>query len=228
MFIWIIVVAVLALAALAWYWQSQQKTNVEDSEGKLSDWRPRAIRPLTQIELQTLSHIKVAAPNCIVLPQVSLSRFLRVKSSLPYSKWFYKVGRRCVDFLICSPGGDVLGVVELQGEKEVQTHISRGMLAKERALAQASIPIWYLNPESKGAIEMLRTLIHAELGESVAHSTHGVEFHNTDAAPRGAGIEAIELDDDRWNQAWPTEETRPSAFLDIAELEPLDSVRPKP
>jgi hypothetical protein len=214
---WIILAAGLAAAALAWRWFAGRKINVIDSELELDSWRPRTIRPLTKLELKALGQIQSTAPHCIVLPQVSLSRFLKVKTSLPYGPWFYKVGRRCVDFLVCSQGGDVLGVVELQTAKTLQSHISSGVLAKERTLAQASIPIWHFNPESPDALDQLHALIHAELGDSVAHSSHGIDFHPTDTAPRGAGIEAIELDDARWEQGWPTEDSRPTAFLDLAE-----------
>lgn len=222
---WIIAAMVLALAGLAWRLSISRKANAAVGELGLESWDPRTIRPLTKAELMALGQIQSAARNCIVLPQVSLSRFLKVKTSMPYGPWFYKVGRRCVDFLICSPGGDVLGVVELQRSKTLQTHISSGALAKERALAQAAIPIWHFDPEAPGAIEKLNSNILAELGDAVAHSSHGIDFHNTETAPRRAGIEAVELDDDRWEQAWPTEDTRPTAYLDLPGADPFDSVR---
>jgi hypothetical protein len=223
---WIIFAVVLAIAALVWRWSAGRKIKMADSEPELDSWRPRTIRPLTKTELKALGQIQSAAPHWIVLPQVSLSRFLKVKTSLPYGPWFYKVGRRCVDFLVCSKGGDVLGVIELQSDKTLQSHISSGVLAKERTLSQASIPIWYYNPEAADAVEQLQALIHSERSDSAAHSSHSIDFRPTDAAPRGAGIEAIELDDARWEQAWPTEDTRPTAFLDLAEEKhSLDNVK---
>ena len=223
---WIIIAVILAVVALAWLWSTQRKVKDPDGEQELESWRPRPIRPLTKLELKALGQIQAAAPHWIVLPQVSLSRFLKVKTSLPYGPWFYKVGRRCVDFLICTKGGDVLGVIELQDSKTLQAHISSGVLAKEHTLKQASIPIWHFNPESPDAMEQLEALIHNKPSDPAAHSAQGIDFRHTDAAPRGAGIEAIELDDTRWEQAWPTEDTRPTAFLDMAEeKDPFDKVR---
>ncbi len=214
----ILVAAVLILGFLLW--RSRQRPADFESDFNLDNWQPRTVRPITKVELMALAKIKLAAPDCIIMPQVSLSRFLRVKKSIAYSPWFYRVGRRCVDFLICSPKGDVLGVVELDDRKPGAAHTSRGLQAKERTLTLASIPVWHINPESQGAFDQLYDFIRAELGESVAHSAQSVEWAATENSPRGAGIEAVELDDDRWNQPWPTEDTRPSAYLDFAEMQP--------
>lgn len=222
---WIIAALILALAALVWRLSISRKTKAAAKAPEMESWQPCTIRPLTQLELKALSQIRAAAPHWIVLPQVSLSRFLKVKTSMPYGPWFYKVGRRCVDFLICSPGGDVLGVVELQHSKSPQSHISNGALAKERALAQAAIPVWHFSPDAPGSMEQLHAHIHARADKPAAHSSHGNEFHHTDAAPRRAGIEAVELEDDRWDQAWPTEDTRPTAYLDMPDANPFDNIR---
>jgi hypothetical protein len=112
----------------------------------------------------------------------------------------------------------VLGVVELIDDKNVSAAESRGSQSKEHALTLASIPVWHIDPEMQGAYDQLYSYIHAELGQYEAKtSQHGPEWHNTDVAPQRAGIEALELDDDRWNQAWPTEENRPTAYLDLVE-----------
>jgi Protein of unknown function (DUF2726) len=224
-----IAVSVLALAALAlgWFWLRSRKTaHASPSNFDLDNWQPRTIRPLTKVELAMLAKISMTVPECLVLPQVSLSRFLKVKSSLPYGPWFRHVGRRCVDFLICSPKGDVLGVIELIDHKKINTAPSRGSQAKERTLTLAAIPVWHVDPESSDALLQLHDYIYAELGESVAHSAHGLDWPPTDAAPRGAGIEALELDDDRWNQPWPSEETRPSAYLDLLDSSQADEKKP--
>jgi Protein of unknown function (DUF2726) len=213
-----IVVLVLAVLVLAWVLTRKRDVVKGGKATDLDSWQPRTIKPLTKVELKAYARLKGIAPDCVVLPQVSLSRFIRVKSSLPYGPWFYRVGRRCVDFLICSDKGDVLGVVELTDAKNDAKADSRGAQSKERTLTLASIPVWHVDPEAQGAYDQLYSYIHAELGQYQAKSSqHGPEWHSTDIAPQRAGIEALELDDDRWNQAWPTEENRPTAFLDMAE-----------
>jgi hypothetical protein len=216
-------VIALLVVVLGW-WLLRRRTSLPALESgfDLDSWQPRTVRPLTKVELSALARIKLVAPECLVLPQVSLSRFLRVKSALPYSPWFHHVGRRCVDFLVCSPNGDVLGVIELIDNKNAGAPPSRGEQAKERTLTLAAIPVWHIDPQAPHALDQLHDYIYAELGDSVASPSLGAEWHSTDTAPRGAGIEAIELDDDRWNQPWPSEETRPTAYLDLAELPKSD------
>ena len=215
-----IALIVLAVAALAWFLLRGRVGGGQDSSVDLDKWQPRTIKPLTKTELKAFAKLKSTTPQIVVLPQVSLSRFVKVKSSLPYGTWFYRVGRRCVDFLICSDKGDVLGVVELAGKSGSPE--SRGAQAKERTLTLASIPVWHIDPEDAGAYDLLYTYIIAELGQSEASANHHPEWHATDVAPRRAGIETLELDDDRWNQPWPTEENRPTAFLDLADAPTSD------
>lgn len=214
-----IVLIVLVVAALAWYLLRNRLGGSQDTVD-LDKWLPRTIKPLTKAELMAFAKLKSITPEIVVLPQVSLSRFIKVKSSLPYGTWFYRVGRRCVDFLICSEKGDVLGVVELASKTNIPE--SRGAQAKEHTLTLASIPVWHIDPDDTGAYDLLYTYIHAELGQSEARANHHPEWHATDVAPRRAGIETLELDDDRWNQAWPTEENRPTAFLDLVDTPSSD------
>ena len=218
---------VLIVLVLGW-WFMRNRTNLQSSESEfnLDAWQPRTVRPLTKIELDTLARIKSVVPDCLVFPQVSLSRFLRVKSSLPYGPWFRSVGRRCVDFLVCSPKGDVLGVIELIDNKNPAPQPSRGTQAKERTLTLASIPVWHIDPESPNALDQIHDYIYAELGDSVRHPAHAQPWHPTDTAPRGAGIEAVELDDTGWYQPWPSKETRPTAYLDLLDESPFDGSKP--
>jgi hypothetical protein len=217
MTIYLIGLAVVAvLAAIVWWQLRSSNYGPGFNLGKelnLDQWRPRTIRPLTKLELRIFSDIRSCAPDCLVMPQVSLSRFLKVKSSLSYSQWFFRVGRRCVDFLICSPHGDVLGVVELVHPK-VSKKSTEGAAAKDRALTLAQIPIWSYNPDKEGSLQQLRTLISAELGDAEANSQMHPEWIETEVAPRGAGIDVVEMEEQRWNQPWPQEDSRPSAFLD--------------
>lgn len=222
MFAWA-VLAVLLVVLVWWFTRTGLHGNQSlESEFDLDNWQPRTTRPLTKTELAMLDRIKLAIPECLVLPQVSLSRFLRVKSSLPYSPWFHHVGRRCVDFLICSSQGDVLGVVELMDNKKPAASPSRGEQAKERTLTLAAIPVWHIDPASPNALDQLHAFIYAELDNLVAQPSPAPQWHATEAAPRGAGIEAIELNDDRWNQPWPSKDTRPTAYLDLIELPKSD------
>lgn len=211
----------LSLAAVLWFaFFKSQKTRTIESDLPTEAWRARTVRPLTRTEMHALSELKLMAPDCLLMPQVSLSRFIKIKSSLSYSNWFHKVGRRCVDFLICLPGGDVLGVVEVHTGSTPPLNVSKGSLAKEQTLAQANIPLWYFNPEQPMSAQLLREAIDAERNNLTAQISKEPIWAPTEVAPRKAGIEVIELDDERWNQPWPTDDTRPTEMLDLMEQEP--------
>jgi Protein of unknown function (DUF2726) len=219
----VVLVALLVgtLAAVLWFaFFKSQRTRAIESDLPLQAWRARTVRPLTRLEMHALSEIKLMAPDCLLMPQVSLSRFIKVKSSLSYSNWFHRVGRRCVDFLVCLPGGDVLGAVEVHTGATPPPGVSKGAAAKEQTLAQANIPLWYLNPEQPVSVQLLRDAIEAERGDLAAQVSREPIWAPTEEAPRKAGIEAIELDDERWNQPWPTEDNRPTELLDLLEQEP--------
>jgi Protein of unknown function (DUF2726) len=212
---------VFVTAAFLWFaFFRSQKTRAIESDLAIEAWRARTVRPLTRTEMHALSELKLMAPDCLLMPQVSLSRFIKIKSSLSYSNWFHKVGRRCVDFLICLPGGDVLGVVEVYTGTTPPPSVSKGTQAKEQTLAQANIPLWYLNPELPMSVHLLRDALEAERGNLAAQISKEPVWAPTEEAPRKAGIEAIEMDDERWNQPWPTEGNRPTEMLDLMEQEP--------
>jgi Protein of unknown function (DUF2726) len=215
--LWIALASVLLFAVLALLWRS--RAPVQRSTFVPEDWKPKAIRPLTRTEIKVLQHIHDAVPECLVLPQVSLSRFINVRQNQSYSRWFQRVGRRCVDFLICSAKGDVLGVVEIaqSNAKTPSRRTSQGQDYKDRTLKLATIPMWRFASDDMPSLGKLRELIMPELSASIAHSNLNAEWHHTELVPREGGIEVVELEDTRWNQEWPTEENRPSAYLDNLE-----------
>ena len=220
-------VAVLLVGAIAVAWRLGTRTT---GAGKgpsfnLGDFRPRTMRPLTRQELAVLGHLNTAVPECLVLPQVSLSRFLQVAKNRSYQTWFQKVGRRCVDFLVCSAKGDVLGVVELgHGKGSSAQAASEGAQRKLESLRMAGIPVWNLNPQALPGVDELREMVLTQWQSSVQQSHAGqdsADWKHTELAPRDAGLEVEELNESRWeHQPWPTEEARASDFLDALEAAP--------
>ncbi len=215
------ILLLLAVAAIFWFgFTKSQKKRIIESDMAVEAWHASTVRPLTRSEMHALSELKLMAPDCLLMPQVSLSRFIKIKSSLSYSKWFHKVGRRCVDFLICLPGGDVLGVVEVHTGTTPPLNASKGGTAKEQTLAQANIPLWFFNPEQPMSAQLLREAIEAERTSLTAQISKEPGWAPTEEAPHKAGIDVVELDDERWNQPWPTDDNRPTELLDLMEQEP--------
>jgi hypothetical protein len=228
---WPMGVGALALLALgAWlFWKRGVKPAFPRKSRtlRLEDWPPRTMRPLTHAELAAFRLLCRALPECLLLPQISLARFLSVPQSRSYSHWFGSVGRRCVDFLVCSEHGDVLGVMQLQSSKAKTT--SPGTQRKVTTLQMAQIPVWFINNDDLPNVQTLREMVMPELQAAEQHSVQHPEsdWEATRLELRDSAAMRLGSDNDksdRWDQAWPTEEARPSAFLDemgMIEVPPL-------
>jgi hypothetical protein len=81
-------------------------------------WQPEAARILTQVELEAMVVLSEAAPGCLVLAQVPLSRFLRVPTRHSYADWLARVGNLNADLLLCDAKSRVLAVVDVRAAQE--------------------------------------------------------------------------------------------------------------
>jgi hypothetical protein len=230
------VLVLAALALLAWFAMQRSAPVVHSGKQRpfrLEDWQPRTMRPLTPDELKALKLLRKALPECLLLPQIALARFLSVAQNRSYNQWFGSVGRRCVDFLICSEQGDVLGVIQLQSSKPKP--VSEGTQRKLKALEMSQIPIWQITKDDLPDVQALRAMVMPELQAAEQHSVQHQEsewqatrleprrpasaFEQASAKP-ASSKHAV----DRWDQAWPSEEARSSVFLDemgMIEVPPL-------
>lgn len=232
-----------ALALLAWFALQRSAPVVHSGKQRpfrMEDWQPRTMRPLTPTDLHTLKALRKALPECLLMPQVALARFLNVAQNRSYNQWFGSVGRRCVDFLVCSEQGDVLGVIQLHSSTGKNKPATEGTQRKLKALEMAQIPVWQLAKDDLPDAQMLRAMVMPELQASAEHSQQhasGEEsvWQATRLEPRrpAAAFEPAispaqsakaKLSSNRWDQEWPTEEARSSEFLDefgMIELPPL-------
>lgn len=222
---WLLVLALLVGVALWWWLRTPPKIPSHAKRGfHAEDWSPRIMRPLTKTELRVMMHLREALPECLLMPQISLSRFLQVGHNRSYQHWFSAVGRRSVDFLVCSKQGDVLGAVMLLSATKQD---SSGTRRKRQTLELAKIPIWEMKASDLPSIDSIRLMIMAEAQAAEQHSQMVSQMHadsewkSTELQPRlktgtakMQGVETMEIEDERWNQAWPTEEASASAFLD--------------
>jgi Protein of unknown function (DUF2726) len=210
---------------------------------RLEDWKPSTMRPLTHGELRMMLHLRKALPECLLLPQIALARFMNVNQSKSYNQWFGSVGRRCVDFLVCSEQGDVLGVIQLSNSKSKSASTpSEGTQRKLKALEAAQITVWQVTtdplPDTTALRAMVLPLLHAaeEHSQMMSMQHEESEWQATKFEARRPAsafessktpskpVSAKPAQEDRWNQAWPSEEARSSEFLDefgMIELPPL-------
>jgi Protein of unknown function (DUF2726) len=198
---------------------------------RMEDWQPRTMRPMTRIELNALLELRRALPECLLLPQISLARFLNVPQNRSYTQWFSNVGRRCVDFLVCSEQGDVLGVFHLQSTKSKKA-ASEGTMRKLKTLEMASIPIWHIAAEEIPDAKTLRTMVLPELKAAEQHSQMLSELNaepawqatRSEPRPKPVTPTPEESKSERWDQDWPSDDTRSTSFLDqfgMIEVPPL-------
>jgi hypothetical protein len=227
-----IVAALLVLVAIIWL-QKKAKSPSADDDFAAADFRVRVTRPLTKNELKVLRKLQTALPECLLLPQVSLSRFVQVHENRSYHTWFHKVGRRCVDILICTSSGDVLGVVDLEdgasrrGEGATRA-ASLGTARKIETLRQAKVAIWRFDPDNLPGHDELRDMVLEQWQSSQLRPPAGAaasQWPQTELAPRREGLEVTEgeisEDDSQWQaQPWPTPESRPTDFLDLLDMPP--------
>jgi hypothetical protein len=240
---WPLGLVALALLALAVWWLWQRSAPVAHHSKprafRMEDWPPRIMRPLTPGELRTFVFLRRALPECLLLPQIALARFLSVNQNRSYNQWFGSVGRRCVDFLVCSEQGDVLGVIALASGKASKS-VSEGTQRKMKALEMAQIPVWPLNINDLPDAKALRAMVMPELQAAEQHS-HMLSVQHAESEWQATQFEArrpasafepsaqkpgsaTAPASPRWDQAWPQEEARSSEFLDelgMIELPPL-------
>ena len=104
------IVLALAAAALlcAWWWLRQRNAQVSvqptapsERIDTLIGWPPQPTRVLTSRERVAYGTLARALPECMVLAQVPMSRFLSVPKRHSYADWLRRVGYQCVDFVIC-------------------------------------------------------------------------------------------------------------------------------
>ena len=161
------VVLLLAACALGLLWWLVRRSRRDRADGPGADridtligWPPQATRVLSLAERQAFSVLARALPDCIVLAQVPMSRFLKVPRRNSYADWLRRLGNQCVDFVICDMHAQVLAVVELRAPAVLAADRAERRLARmARSLKAAKVPlhVWTegLLPSAEAAREAI-------------------------------------------------------------------------
>lgn len=108
----------------------------------LQGWPPEATRVLSGPERVAYSSLVRALPECMVLAQVPMSRFLSVPKRNSYADWLRRLGYQCVDFAVCDKASQVIAVVELQPAGGPRSERNRKRAKRmARTLEAAGIPL---------------------------------------------------------------------------------------
>jgi hypothetical protein len=103
-------------------------------------WPPEPMRVLNRAERQAYLLLTEALPECLILAQVPLARFLKVPLRHSQTEWMRRVGYLCVDVLVCDQEAGVLTVVTIEASSSPPSARRRQRMERmQRVLTKAGI-----------------------------------------------------------------------------------------
>ncbi len=132
------VLIVIAAIAAALMFLAKQKLGNEPDDGPWPFYAAKALSAPEQILYYRLCK---SLPENMVLAQVGLSRFLRVKKGNNFQKWFNRINRMSADFVVCAKDASVLAVIELDDSTHEGGQRKVIDAKKDKALTDAGIRI---------------------------------------------------------------------------------------
>ncbi|MED5617981.1 DUF2726 domain-containing protein [Ideonella sp. BN130291] len=141
--------AALAIGLVVLVWMRQRrpveaprkpKPHQFESLDTVMAWEPHATRILSSHERQAYAVLVRALPECMVLAQVPLSRFLKVPTRYSYAEWLKRAGSLSADLVVCDRNSEVMAVVEVRSARESERARQR-LERMERVLEAAKIRV---------------------------------------------------------------------------------------
>lgn len=142
------VALLIGLVALALWLASRSKpapTNRGRDNARALDavdtvigWPPQPTRVFTQAERKAYAVIREALPECMVLGQVPLARFLKVPTRYSYAEWLRRVGHLCVDLVVCDPDSQVIAVIQMRGNADSESERAQRRLERIRRVLKGA------------------------------------------------------------------------------------------
>jgi len=105
------------------------------------DWPFTAQVPLSHIEQVFYHRLVQTLPDLVVMTQVPLVRFLRVKMGQPWLEWHDRISHESIDFLICDRDFGIIAAIELDDRSHDAAPRQKADVTKNRALAAAHVPL---------------------------------------------------------------------------------------
>ena len=127
----------VVLVGIAWRQAARRQARAPDDR----DWPFTMQRPLSRVEQALFHRLVRTLPEQIVLAQVSLSRFLRVRKGHPWREWQNRISQKSIDYLICERDFSIVAAIELDDASHRDPERARSDMTKTRALAAARIPL---------------------------------------------------------------------------------------
>jgi hypothetical protein len=145
LFLAVLAIGVIALAAAIPWIRRRSKV------GRWQTWKPRSgdaqswplasRKVLSGAEQVLYSRLVGALPECIVLAQVQLSRFLHAKKGSNFRGWNKRIDGLSADFLVCLKDSTVVAAIELDDPSHHDPARREAYARKEKALESAGITL---------------------------------------------------------------------------------------
>lgn len=150
--LWIAISAVLLLGFF-WWRQRGPKAEAEaeapraaaqEALDTVAAWPPEATRVLSGHERDAHQALIAALPECLVLAQVPLARFIKVPRRHSYTEWLTRAGHLCADLLICDRSSQAMAAVIIRSRLDTERGAKRNERIK-RVLNAAKLKVLFWN-----------------------------------------------------------------------------------
>jgi hypothetical protein len=205
------VAAVVAVLALFWFNRkrsaprsgaaSSRSGRTLDAVDTVVGWPPEATRLMSVRHRRSFDLLRRAVPECMVLAQVPLSRFIKVPTRVSYMEWLRRVGHVCVGLVICDSASNVIAVIEISESDRPETERTRKRRQRvERVLRAAGVPLHVWNESwLPDPLAVRRLLLPAEAAEpssfNPAPAPQQPEPAYSETRPQGEPLHASWFDD---------------------------------
>jgi hypothetical protein len=212
--LWIVVAVALLVALLLWQRGRAAKVDEaarpDDALDTVASWPPEATRVLSSSEREAHQAVVAALPECLVLAQVPLARFVKVPRRHSYTEWLTRAGHLCADLLVCDRSSQALAVVIIRSRQETERGQKRQARIK-RVLNAAKLKVLFWN---EGTVPDRDNIRNALLPQPVPLTG---PIGAARPAPAGAGLQpaVAGLEDNE-----PRREPPPSTWFDDVESRP--------
>lgn len=207
-----------------------RRANAVETLDTVAGWPPEATRVMTVPERRAHRLLCDALPECMILAQVPLARFLRVPTRHSYAEWMRRAGQLCADLVVCDEGSQVIAVVDVRpsAEQSSERH-KRRHDRMVRVLRKAGVRVltWY--EQSLPRPDQVRELVLGGAEEQARRATPAATAATATTAQ--ADQSARDLVARMANEAVPEvteiDEPPPSTWFDDLDSAPMPLDEPK-
>ena len=115
--------------------------------------------PLSKAEQVLYHRLVQTLPDLVVLAQVPLTRFLRLKMGQRWREWQARIDHETIDYLICDRDFAIIVAIALDDRSRDRVSRDKADIVKNRALAAAHLPLVRWHAAALPTAETIRLTI---------------------------------------------------------------------